>query len=172
MNKPTCSLPGCDKPSRSNAQALCPMHYHRAYRHGDVNMTAHSSDVTVSNGRRYKTRGMKHHPLASKHGIVYVHRQVLFDTIGAGPHECHWCGTMVQWFIDKTDAHSLHVDHLNNIGDDNRPENLVPSCRRCNGARGVQRRSDALREAGFWSGSDTIAALRDPMRRRHPRVDY
>lgn len=159
MEKPTCILPDCSKPSRCNSPALCPMHYHRAYRHGDVNKSAHKSDVTVSHGRRYKMQAVKGHPLAKANNKVYVHRRVLFDTIGAGVHNCHWCGTEVEWFLEKTHERALHVDHLNNIGDDNRPENLVPSCMTCNGTRGSQRRADALREAGFWSGSVAVPAL-------------
>lgn len=31
-----CSVSGCDKPARSPVSDLCPMHYHRKWRHGDV----------------------------------------------------------------------------------------------------------------------------------------
>ena len=170
MPNPNCTVPECNKPARSSVAALCPMHYHRQYRHGSVNKVA-TPDITVSHGRRYKTRHMKGHPLASKHNIVYVHRQVLFDTIGPGTHACHWCAKPVTWLLEKTHPDSLHVDHLNDIGDDNRPENLAPCCRRCNSTRAVQRRSDALREHGFWSGNDTIAHLKNPATRRKPKVD-
>jgi hypothetical protein len=135
------------------------MHYHRQYRHGDVNAVAHKSGVTASMGRRYRTRYAPTHPLASKHGIVYEHRQVLYDAIGGGVHHCFWCGTDVEW-APKGDPKELQPDHLNGDGADNRIENLVPSCRRCNTTRGIQARHDALREAGFWSVNDTIAELK------------
>jgi hypothetical protein len=67
--------------------------------------------------------------LANCEGYVYEHRKVLYDKLGAGPHACHWCGLVLGW--DKMTA-----DHLNAVRDDNREENLVPSCLTCNQARG------------------------------------
>jgi 5-methylcytosine-specific restriction endonuclease McrA len=135
------------------------MHYHRWYRHGDVNKTARESSITASLGRRYRTVAAKGHPMAMKNGRAYEHRKVLFDDIGHGIHHCHWCGTEVEW-TTKGDPRELHPDHLNGDGSDNRLENLVPACRRCNAARGSQARHDALRDAGWWSGNDTIAHLK------------
>jgi len=160
MTNATCTLDGCEKPSRGGTTgALCPMHYHRQYRHGDVNAVAHQSGVTASLGRRYRTKYKPQHPLASKHGVVYVHRMVLFDAIGPGVHACHWCGTDVEW-ARKGEPRELQPDHLNGDGADNRIENLVPACRSCNSGRGAQARHDALRAAGFWSVNDTIAELK------------
>ena len=73
------------------------------------------------------------------------------------------------WLIHHGREPEGVIDHINGDGGDNRPENLVPSCRGCNTARGLQRRSDMLRAEGFWSGSDTVAALRNPGRRA--RID-
>lgn len=159
-----CSLDYCDKPARSNGPSMCPMHYHRQYRHGTPEMLATESGITVSHGRRYKTKYNPTHPLASKHGIVYVHRMVLFDAIGYGPHACHWCKRPIDWAA-KGDPNELQPDHLNGLGDDNALENLVPSCRGCNVARALQARSAALREAGYWSGNDTVAHLKGTQRR-------
>jgi hypothetical protein len=136
------------------------MHYHRAYRHGDPHKVA--TTIRTSNGRRYRTAYRPAHPLASKHGVVYVHRMVLFDTIGPGSHDCHWCGKDLDW-LPKGDERAIHVDHLNNVGDDNRPENLVPSCAYCNQTRGAQRRHDELTARGWWAANDTVAIT-------HPRV--
>ncbi|WP_435233349.1 HNH endonuclease [Micromonospora aurantiaca (nom. illeg.)] len=163
MNRPTCSVPGCTKPTRSRNADLCAMHYHRQYRHGDVHRTANTSGITVSLGRMYRALNLPRHPLAGKSGKVYEHRAVLFDRIGPGAHGCHWCGSVVHW--DPTDGPALQVDHLNSLKDDNRPENLVPSCGGCNVARAQQARSRALREAGWWSGNDTVARLRRGGRR-------
>lgn len=165
MSDFTCTLDGCDKPSRNlKSPALCKMHYHRQYRHGAVDMVAHLSGVTASLGRRYRTVAAQGHPLAMANGRAYEHRVVLYDKIGAGVHACHWCGTEVEW-VGKCEPRELQPDHLNNDGSDNRPENLVPSCRTCNTARGGQRRADALRAAGWWSEHDTIAALANGGRR-------
>lgn len=141
------------------------MHYHRWYRHGDVRRVASKGSVSVSLGRRYRSVYKPRHPLATKNGKVYEHRMVLFDEIGPGPHACHWCETEVDW-LPKGDPRELQPDHLNDDGADNRIENLVPACRRCNALRGTQRRSDALREAGWWSNNDTVGNLAP----RAPRV--
>lgn len=86
-----------------------------------------------SDGYRILT-GQRGHPLASNTGRSYTvreHRKVLFDSIGPGPHECHWnaqsgCGqTNLNW-------DEISVDHLNGKVADNRIENLVPSCTKCN----------------------------------------
>ena len=146
------------------------MHYHRQYRHGSTDKVATRSGVTVSHGRRYITAGKTGHPLAKSGGKVYVHRMVLFDAIGPGEHACHWCGATVSWDKTRGEDGVLNVDHINGIGDDNRVENLVPACVSCNNTRGMQARADALRSAGWWSGSDTVARLNDPKQRRRKRV--
>src|SRR5690242_14904452 len=97
MTNGTCTVPECDKPLRSRYAQWCKMHYHRWYRHGSTDKVSVGSGLSVSHGRRYRTVTAKGHPLASKNGTVYEHRKVLFDTIGPGPHACHWCDTTVQW---------------------------------------------------------------------------
>ena len=95
-----------------------------------------------------------------KNGKVWEHRAVLFDAIGYGPHPCHWCQHPVDWQAEhRPDA--LHVDHLDGVGDNNDLANLVPSCPTCNTNRGVLARHHALKEAGWWSNHDTVAALGD-----------
>jgi len=159
-----CTVVGCDKPSRSNAPSMCPMHYHRWYRHGSTDRVSSASGLTASHGRRYRYISAAGHPLAGKSGRVYEHRKVLYDTIGPGQHPCHWCSATVEW-LPKGQPGALVVDHVNGYGDDNRPENLVPTCYSCNTTRALQARSKVLRQAGWWSHNDTIASLKQGGRR-------
>jgi len=169
MQQRTCTVPECDKPTRSPGSEWCAMHYHRWYRHGDVNRSARTSGVSVSQGRRYRLLELPGHPLAKASHKVWEHQVVLYGSIGPGSHPCHWCGSTVRWEAAKGEADRLVVDHLNAIGDDNRIDNLVPSCATCNSARGTQARSDALIAAGWWSSHDTIAGLKHGARR--PRIE-
>ncbi|WP_409017057.1 HNH endonuclease [Arthrobacter sp. MP_2.3] len=124
------------------------------YRHGSVDKTAHRSGVGKPDAeyRRVRQSG---HPLADKYGRLWEHRAVLYDSCGAGPQECHYCSAPLDWAADKLAPNAVQVDHLNDKRDDNRPENLVPCCRRCNVAKGQERRHDALLDAGWWSAKDT-----------------
>lgn len=160
-----CTADGCDKAPRSAHADLCPQHYHRQYRHGDVNRVAVNAGVSASHGRKYRVQHLPGHPLAPGSGRVYVHRAVLYDKIGPGTHPCHWCGKAVRWTVGKA-PDMLTVDHLDGHGDHNDPANLVPACHKCNSARASAMRSDVLRAAGWWSSHDTIAALRARTRRR------
>lgn len=74
------------------------------------------------------------HPIADTRGDGYVHRMVLFDEIGYGPHWCHWCQQHIQW-RDQLEGDHLDHDRLNND-----PANLVPSCKGCNRSRSNRRR--------------------------------
>jgi hypothetical protein len=79
--------------------------------------------------------GMQAHPLSKRTGVVAEHRMVLYDSIGPGPHSCHWgCGKAeLTW--DGPYQNKLTADHINGNKHDNRPENLVPSCHVCNSCR-------------------------------------
>lgn len=160
MTHATCSIGDCLKPTRSPGSALCGMHYHRWYRHGDVNISAASTSVTASHGKHYRMVYLPAHPMAGANGKAYEHRVVLYGSIGAGCHSCHWCKVPVRWEARQHTPDYLTVDHVNGKTDDNRAENLVPSCLGCNVTRGAQSRSQALREAGWWSRNDTVQRLR------------
>jgi hypothetical protein len=73
--------------------------------------------------------GQQSHPLTQGRGSLAEHRKVLYDAIGPGPHPCHWgCGRILDW----NGRSGLIPDHINGNRIDNRLENLVPSCPRCN----------------------------------------
>lgn len=80
--------------------------------------------------KRYLLRKMLGHPLADRRGRVYVHRAVLFASIGYLIVPCFWCGRRLSWLFKN-----LLPDHLNHDRHDNRIENLVPSCNSCNAGR-------------------------------------
>ncbi|WP_168202930.1 HNH endonuclease signature motif containing protein [Tardiphaga sp. vice352] len=77
------------------------------------------------------------HPLAAANGNVYLHRKALYESIGDGVHQCHWCATPVSWRpLSKVDV-ALHVDHVDGDKLNNDASNLVASCHRCNSTRGL-----------------------------------
>lgn len=159
MSNPTCTVPGCVKPARTKVAELCPMHYHRWYRHGSVDKVSTGKTYGTRKPRKYKRIRATGHPVADSNGNAYEHRYVLFEATKGLDIRCHWCSTALDWGKRKGDPECVHVDHLNGVTDDNRPENLTPSCRTCNVTRGLQERSEALRALGWWSGNDTIAHL-------------
>ena len=78
------------------------------------------------------------HPLARQNAVA-EHRLVLWDKLGCESldceHECHWgCGKTLTWSEGRL---GIQADHLNGDTLDNRPENLVESCLRCNVERGA-----------------------------------
>lgn len=79
----------------------------------------------------YMTEKRPGHPVAHADGRVRVHRAVLYDKIGPGPHPCHWCGSSVDWY----GIPELVSDHLDGDTWNNDPGNLVPSCNGCNAVR-------------------------------------
>lgn len=158
MRNATCTVPGCEKTPRSMRADLCPMHYHRKYRHGSVDQVFRREVESPIQGK-YRRVSRRGHPLADKTGRLWEHRAVLYDTVGPGPLACFYCDRQLRWDLDKLDPAAVQVDHLNAVRDDNRPENLVPACRACNVGRGGFERSERLLKQGAWAGHDTIARL-------------
>lgn len=89
----------------------------------------------------YRTVRMPNHPLAPSSGTLGLHRVVLYDAIGPGDHNCHWCRRTVAWKrLSYAEPHPfdgvLVVDHLDGDPSNNVASNLVPSCQGCNALRG------------------------------------
>jgi 5-methylcytosine-specific restriction endonuclease McrA len=103
----------------------------------------HAGDVTAGEGRYgngyltsdgYIATAQTGHPLARSKGQVQAHRLILFAKIGFGPHLCHWCRKPISWGY-HVGPDTIVADHLDENRANNAPENLVPSCNRCNAAR-------------------------------------
>lgn len=134
-NDGPCSVEGCAVPSK--ALGLCDTHYAAFRRNGDptVRLVAPKGSGSA-NGNGYRKVYVPGHPIAKGDGTCLEHRVVLHGVIGAGEHPCHWCGRLVTWDERSvSNPRTLVVDHLNHVRDDNRSENLVPSCVACNAAR-------------------------------------
>lgn len=125
----SCSVVGCDRPHYG--RGFCLMHWARVRRHGEPGPAGR---ITAKPPKTYRRIHLAGHPLARSQGLVYEHRVVLFDAIGPGQHPCHWCGRTVSWTATRQ-GRRLIVDHLDDDGLNNDPENLVPSCLRCNTSR-------------------------------------
>lgn len=73
--------------------------------------------------------GQYDHALSYENGVVSEHRKILYDSIGEGPHLCHWgCGKLLAW----AGRDGIFVDHIDGDPSNNDLENLVPSCHQCN----------------------------------------
>lgn len=136
-----CSIEGCKCEARS--RGWCQKHYSRFLRHGDPSKAAWTwspfEKLERSTGHGYITQRNSDHPLA-RNGRIYKHRKVLYDTIGEGPHPCHWCQIPLMWSAPGDSWRSskcIQVDHVNSDKSNNTPDNLVPSCRKCNTNRGL-----------------------------------
>lgn len=131
---PTCRVSGCSGRATRIASGMCEKHYIRHRRTGRTDDPKRKYRYRRSGG--YIRIHNVSHSLADAGGNVDEHRLVMFELLGDAPQKCHWCDQIIEW---KTSNKQLRivVDHLNEIKDDNRPENLVLSCNSCNRARGA-----------------------------------
>ncbi len=109
---------------------------------------------------KYMTEKRPGHPVAHADGRVRVHRAVLYDKIGPGPHPCHWCGLSVDWYGDP----ELHADHLDANTWNNDPANLVASCPPCNSAR-TMREADSCVNGHAYTPENIYRAPSRPTNR-------
>jgi|HigsolmetaAR202D_1030399.scaffolds.fasta_scaffold19790_1 HNH endonuclease. len=134
-----CIVNGCSDLPRSRYSEYCEKHYMRVRRRGTTEL--HQPSPTIQHSHGYVRAYAPDHPLTARivGNYEYQHRLVFYDTHGEGPFRCHWCNKRVTW-------DDMHVDHLNSVKNDNRPENLVPSCALCNQRRGQERMKKTMRD--------------------------
>lgn len=77
------------------------------------------------------------HPIASITGRIPLARKMLYDRIGPGPHNCHWCNKEIDWHtrINGTTKSGIVADHVDGNCFNDVHENIVPACQQCNGTR-------------------------------------
>lgn len=125
-NVTTCSTPGCGKTVKRKASGQCEACYIQVRRTGGTKRRGIKGCLVRLNGYMYRLN--REHPLAHSNGYVPEHRAVMY---ASNPQElkCFWCGrTLGEW-------RNVCVDHLNENKIDNRIENLVMACNRCNRQR-------------------------------------
>lgn len=132
-----CSVVGCER--HQKALGFCEMHYLRFRRRGTTDKMVTGQPRKKAN--RYMVATRPDHPLRTgkRSPTEYEHRIVFYDAHGAGPFACHVCGSSVGW-------DTMHVDHLNDDGFDNRLDNLRPACPPCNQQRGHHKMVATMRQ--------------------------
>ena len=132
----TCVVDGCDALYTRPGQ-LCNRHYLRIRRYGspdEVKVPHRADEPTYVDRRGYIVeRWHTGHVIAMNNGHIRRARRVLFDSIGFGPHRCHWCAKHINW--SRRSIHRLEADHLDWDRSNDDPANLVPSCTSCNTRR-------------------------------------
>lgn len=119
------------------AKTMCIMHYTRVRRTGEVGNSAslrRDYGTGSVNEYGYMVVYCKSHPMATSQGKLLVHRGVLYNAMGEGPHPCHWCRKSLPW-RGTSAADCINVDHLDFNKLNNSPSNLVASCLDCNTKR-------------------------------------
>jgi hypothetical protein len=137
MAERTCSIDGCHR--LANSGRICTTHRYRLNRTGTTDPPVFKREPWSETNGYLRTTAPGHVLSGRSNSVISVHRLVLFDAIGYGPHRCHWCTTHVGW--RQPGADMLTVDHLDNDRANNDRANLVQSCIGCN----VRRRSSRLR---------------------------
>lgn len=128
-----CRVAGCIAVANRKGAGLCEKHYTRYRRHGSTDKAAVIKPGLLNHSHGYTLAYAPEHPLRRDSSCrVYEHRRVYHAQHGDGPFNCYWCSTVVGW-------DDLHVDHLNDVKNDNIPSNLVASCASCNQKRGFSK---------------------------------
>lgn len=125
-----CKVEGCERECMYQAQQVCQKHYFRFMRYGTYDLTMKPRKKRRSHSAGYICLFIPEHPLANSNGEVYEHRFVVYEKYGNEIPPCELCGAATSWH-----PYTTHIDHINKIKHDNRPENLRVLCNACNSQR-------------------------------------
>lgn len=126
-----CIIKGCRKTAVRTRNTLCEAHYYQNRRTGSFNKKIYPKTADHGSYVRILGSHVQNHPMRSKKSnMLYEHRMVAYDSRNGICDDCFWCGKELTW-------ESCVIDHLNEDKHDNRPDNLLVSCPRCNRGRGA-----------------------------------
>lgn len=101
-----------------------------------------TSDTIGSHGKYLRISGptVYNHPAFIGWYNAHQHVLIAYNKYGEGPHSCHWCGHEIEWMFGEwagldAEIRKINVDHLDDDGHNNDPDNLVLSCNSCNTKR-------------------------------------
>ncbi|HHJ4504662.1 TPA: HNH endonuclease signature motif containing protein [Raoultella ornithinolytica] len=122
-----CKVEGCDREcTQYPGKGICQKHYFRMMRYGTYELTKQGKGKErTQNAKGYQMIRHPDHPLVMANGFVYEHRKVIYDRYGETLPPCEKCGKAVSW---KT----VHIDHIDEVVDNNAESNLRVLCRACN----------------------------------------
>jgi len=154
---PLCVVHKCNTAVRSRGSNYCEKHYGRARRGVEIEGEKAPLYRYISDAG-YVILIRQEHPLAKQDGRIAEHRLVAYEKHGGICPQCYWCGKALGW-------DTAVVDHLNEVKSDNRPDNLLVACNRCNRARGAMLPFiAAMRQEAFGVLVDAMREYREAHR--------
>jgi hypothetical protein len=146
-----CQIEGCSREAVRDSKTICEMHYYRRRRGGTFERRA-NYEGKANHSAGYVLVKDKAHPLAHETGYIYEHRKVAYQKYGDALPGCELCGCQISWA-------NCHIDHIDNDKQNNSPDNLRPTCCKCNTGRIPQRQGvdSPVAIPIIWNGESKTA---------------